>query len=61
MKTGSQNLPSIKAVKSFRKKLVALAGSNPKSHKGNCGHLYTMCDMKTIYQHVSVAAHSHTY
>ncbi|KAI0696468.1 hypothetical protein C8T65DRAFT_583417, partial [Cerioporus squamosus] len=51
MKTGSQNLPSIKSVKEFRKKLVAMAGTNPQSHKGNCGHLYTMSDMSTIYRH----------
>jgi hypothetical protein len=51
---GAPNLPSVQQVKNHRQEVLKVAGASPILFEGKLGHFYSMLDISTILQHVSV-------
>ncbi|KAI0669224.1 hypothetical protein C8Q78DRAFT_1042302 [Trametes maxima] len=50
-RSGARRLPSIRQVKTSRRKVMTVAGTSPQHHHGRCGHLYATADLPTIIKH----------
>lgn len=52
-KNGARNLPTIRQVKLAREQVLNVAGAEPRTHEGKCGHLYTTNSLTRLIKHVS--------
>ncbi|KAH9851930.1 hypothetical protein C2E23DRAFT_780036 [Lenzites betulinus] len=50
-KNGAQRLPTIRQVKLARERVLNVAGVDPRTHSGQCGHLYTTTDLNKLIAH----------
>ncbi|OSD07171.1 hypothetical protein PYCCODRAFT_1358838 [Trametes coccinea BRFM310] len=51
LKNGVRKLPTIRQVKLAREQVLNVAGADPQTHEGMCGHLYTTNDLARLIKH----------
>ncbi|CDO74677.1 hypothetical protein BN946_scf184828.g17 [Trametes cinnabarina] len=52
LKNGVQRLPTIRQVKLSREQVLNVAGAEPRTHEGMCGHLYTTNNLVELIKHL---------